>query len=59
MGMIAKPKGRSGGKAMRYYPSSVVQLSKVSANNDKEKDEFENDKITTQYCKIKNDKENV
>ena len=56
MGMIAKPKGRSGGKAMRYYPSSVVQLSKVSANNDKEKDEFENDKITTQYCKIKNDK---
>ena len=56
MGMIAKSKRRSGGKAMRYYPASVTQLSKVSANNDKEKDEFENDKITTQYCKIKNDK---
>ena len=59
MGMIAKSKSRSGGKAMRFYPASVVQLSKVSANNDKEKDEFENDKITTQYCKIKNDKSKI
>ena len=59
-GFIAKPHGRSGGKAMKYYPATVTRLSKINSQNEVGKDELTGEaKITTQYVKITNEKSKI
>ena len=59
-GFIAKSHGRSGGKAMKYYPATVTRLSKINSQNEVGKDELTGEaKITTQYVKITNEKSKI
>ena len=46
--------GRSGGKAMQFYPSTVVKLSNISSQN-----EIVNDMVVSRYLKIKNEKSKI
>lgn len=58
-GYIVKTSDRSGGKAMRYYPATVLKISKIASENEKEKDVLVGDKIVTQFVKITNDKSKI
>lgn len=58
-GMIAKTNGRSGGNAAKFYPATVNFLSKVASQNDKAGDETYGERVTNQFCKIKNDKSKI
>lgn len=59
MGVMAKPNGRSGGNAAKFYPATVNFLSKISSQNDKQSDEIYGDRVVNQYCKIKNEKSKI
>lgn len=58
-GYIVISSGRAGGNAMRFYPATVLKVSKIGSENEKEKDTFIGDKVVTQYVKITNDKSKI
>lgn len=55
----AKTHGRSGGKAMRYYPATVYRIAKVGSQNETTKTEFQDSKVVSQYVKIINEKSKI
>ena len=55
----AKTHGRSGGKAMRYYPATVYRIAKVGSQNETAKTEFQDSKVVSQYVKIINEKSKI
>lgn len=55
----AKTHGRSGGKAMRYYPATVFRIAKVVAQNETTKTELQDSKVVSQYVKIINEKSKI
>ena len=58
-GYVVKQHGRSGGKAMLYYPSTVYRLAKINSQNETEKDQISDNKVVTQYVKIINEKSKI
>lgn len=58
-GYTVKQHGRSGGKAMLYYPSTVYRLAKINSQNETEKDQISDNKVVTQYVKIINEKSKI
>lgn len=55
MSGIFVSEGRSGGNAMKFYPSTVVKLSNISSQNETDS----NGKISSKYLKIKNEKSKI
>lgn len=58
-GYTVRQHGRSGGKAMLYYPSTVYRLAKINSQNETEKDQISDNKVVTQYVKIINEKSKI